>query len=124
MKKSLSLFLLLLFTSLFTMGSAENEAVVGSWEFSNPQVPWEFNKGSINFMEGEEEAYSGEIEFHTGQKIPMNQVEIDGNFVSFGMDIAGSIVTADCMVEDDTMNCDITTMQGPMKVTATRVAEE
>jgi len=124
MKKTLTLLSLLLFVSLFTMASSENDVVIGSWEFSNPQVPWEFNKGFINFMEGEDEAHSGEIEFHTGQKVPMNQVDIDGSFVSFGMDIAGSVVNADCMVEGSTMTCDITTMQGPMQITATRVTEE
>lgn len=124
MKKPIILLSLLLTLSMLTMASSDNETVVGSWEFSNPQVPWEFNKGFINFMEGEDEAYSGEIEFHTGQKVPMNQVDIDGNFVSFGMDIAGSAVSADCMVEGDTLTCDLTTMQGPMQVVATKVAEE
>ena len=124
MKKTLTLLSLLLFVSLFTMASSENDVVIGSWEFSNPQVPWEFNKGFINFMEAEDEAYSGEIEFHTGQKVPMNQVDIDGNFVSFGMDIAGSVVSADCMVEGDTMTCDLTTMQGPMTITATKAAQD
>lgn len=124
MKTSLALLSLLFFASLFTMGSVENNAVVGSWEFSNPQVPWEFNKGFINFMENEEEAYSGEIEFHTGQKVPMNQVDVDGDFVSFGMDIAGSIVNADCMVDGATMTCDLTTMQGPMQIVATKVTAE
>jgi hypothetical protein len=124
MKTSLALLSLLFFASLFTMGAVENDAVVGSWEFSNPQVPWEFNKGSINFMEGEDEAYSGEIEFHTGQKVPMNQVDIDGNFVSFGMDIAGSVVSADCTVDGTTMTCDISSMQGPMQIIATKVTEE
>jgi hypothetical protein len=124
MKTSLTLLTLLFFVSLFTIGSADNDAVVGSWEFSNPQVPWEFNKGFINFMEAEDEVFSGEIEFHTGQKVPMNKVDIDGTFVSFGMDIAGSVVNADCMVEGDTMTCDLTTMQGPMQITATKVTEE
>ena len=124
MKKSLIYLALLLSVTLFTMASAENDVVIGSWEFSNPQVPWEFNKGFINFMEMEDEAYSGEIEFHTGQKVPMNKVDIDGNFVSFGMDIAGSVVSADCMVEGDTMTCDLTTMQGPMQISATKVTGE
>ena len=124
MKKSLIYLALLCSITLFTMASAENDVVIGSWEFSNPQVPWEFSKGFINFMEMEEEAYSGEIEFHTGQKVPMNKVDIDGNFVSFGMDIAGSVVSADCMVEEDTMTCDLTTMQGPMQIAATKVTGE
>lgn len=124
MKKSLIYLALLLSVTLFTMASAENDVVIGSWEFSNPQVPWEFNKGFINFMEMEDEAYSGEIEFHTGQKVPMNKVDIDGNFVSFGMDIAGSVVNADCMVEGDIMTCDLTTMQGPMQISATKVTGE
>jgi len=124
MKKSLIYLALLLSVTLFTMASAENDVVIGSWEFSNPQVPWEFNKGFINFMEMEDEAYSGEIEFHTGQKVRMNKVDIDGNFVSFGMDIAGSVVSADCMVEEDTMTCDLTTMQGPMQISATKVTGE
>ena len=124
MKKTLTLLSLLLFVSLFTMASSENDVVIGSWEFSNPQVPWEFNKGFINFMESEDEVYSGEIEFHTGQKVPMNQVDIDGSFVSFGMDIGGSVVSADCMVEGDTMTCDLTTMQGPMQITATKATKD
>jgi hypothetical protein len=124
MKKSLTLLSLLLLATMFTLASDKSDAVVGSWEFSNPQVPWEFNKGFINFMEGEEESFTGEIEFHTGQKVPMNQVDVDGDFVSFGMDIAGSVVTADCMVEGDTLNCDLSTMQGPMQITATRVNTE
>lgn len=124
MKTSLALLSVLFFASLFTIGAAENDAVIGSWEFSNPQVPWEFNKGFINFMEDEAEAYSGEIEFHTGQKVPMNTLEVDGEFVSFGMDIAGSVVNADCMVDGATMTCDISSMQGPMQITATKVTEE
>jgi len=78
----------------------------------------------MNFIEGEDEAYSGEIEFHTGQKVPMNQVDIDGDFVSFGMDIAGSVVNADCMVDGATMTCDISSMQGPMQIVATKVTAE
>lgn len=124
MKKSLTLLSLLLLTAMFTTASVNSDTVAGSWEFSNPQVPWEFNKGFINFLEGEDNSFTGEIEFHTGQKVSMNQVTVDGNAVSFGMDIAGSIVNADCMVEGDTMNCDISTMEGPMQITATRVTEE
>ncbi len=125
MKKSLPLLSLVLFLSLFTMASAENDAVIGSWEFSNPQAPWEFNKGAINFMADEEEdAYTGAIEFHTGQKIAMQEVTVDGAAVSFDVNIAGSIVNADCMVEDGTMSCDVTTMQGPMQITATKTTGE
>lgn len=124
MKKSLMLLALLLSVSIFTIASVENESVVGSWEFSNPQAPWEYNKGSFNFMVDENDAYVGAIEFHTGQEIPMQKVTVEGEKVFFDVNVEGSVVNADCMIDENTMTCDVLTMQGTMKFQATRMAEE
>lgn len=124
MKKSV-MTLLGMFLMLFAINStAETDpSPLGSWAFSVDQAPWEYNRGTIVFEENEEKELSGAIHFHTGQKLSIAKVSVDGSELIFDVNVDGYEVQSVVAISVDELTGYVMTPEGNMPFSATKEVE-
>lgn len=110
---------------LFAINStAETDpSPLGSWAFSVDQAPWEYNRGTIVFEENEEKELSGAIHFHTGQKLSITKVSVDGSELIFDVNVDGYEVQSVVAISVDELTGYVMTPEGNMPFSATKEVE-
>ena len=126
MKKLITPFLLLL-VGIFMVAAGNlfsDHSPLGSWAFSVNQAPWEYNRGTITFEEGEEGVLTGKILFHTGQEIPINSISIEDGEMVFHVNVDGYDVRSVVSIGSDELTGHVETMEGNMPFNAEREVVE
>lgn len=101
----------------------EAETLSGSWQFNVQQAPWEYNKGAIeiDYNDGE---YTGKVVFHTGREIPIQEIQVEEDSVTFDVVVDGYDVKAVCTIATDKLNGYVVTLEGNMDFVANRQIKE
>lgn len=114
-----------LFLMLFAFNATveTDPSPVGSWAFSVDQAPWEYNRGTIVFEENEEKELSGVIHFHTGQKLSIDKVSVEGSELIFDVNVDGYEVQSVVAISVDELTGYVMTPEGNMPFSATKEVE-
>lgn len=104
-------------------GFAQSGVLSGSWNFSVNQAPWEYNKGSIE-LEQAGDGITGKVVFHTGREVPIQEISVDGDSVTFDVVVDGYDVKALCTLSDDELKGYVMTMEGNMDFSASKKIAE
>lgn len=100
------------------------QPVEGDWEFFVQQAPWEYNKGVIQIHKNSDDLLEGTIIFHTGSRIPVENITAEDSEVTFRVFVDGTEVNADCTLEDGRLEGKVQTTEGEMHFTASRKEAE
>ena len=119
-------FLVLLF-GIFAIASGNlvsDHSALGSWAFNVNQAPWEYNRGTITFEEGENGELTGQVLFHTGQQLTIGSITLDGDELIFYVTVDGYDVRSIVKVDSDELTGHVETMEGNMPFSAEREVVE
>ena len=75
--------LIILFAMMFnvTTVSAKDKDVVGTWDYSAPNAPYEYSKGQIIITEGEDKL-EGNVNID-GYEMKLNNIKVEEGVLSF-----------------------------------------
>lgn len=120
MKKSILILTTVIF-SIVTIGSFQvMDGLSGAWAFNVEQTMPEYRKGKVVFEEGDEEEYTGRIEFDTGRVISISSVDVEADTVTFRAYVDGGLVTTICTIEGNELIGSVRTPDGMLPFEATR----
>lgn len=112
-KKSILLVMALLF-SIVSVAGIIADRLEGAWVFNIEQTLPEYSKGKVIFEKGEEEGYTGRIEFDTGRMITLSSVDVEADTLTFNVYVDGYLVTTTCTIEGDELKGFVLTPDGKL----------
>lgn len=116
MTANVLLLTVLLFSS-FTFVDYEvgPRKAIGTWEYSVPDAPYEYQKGDliIEKKEGKLEGYTMVNDYKT----PVEKVKVKGNKLTFLMYLEGEDISFDITLEKKTFKGIISFSQGELEIT-------
>ena len=120
--KKLMMFVLLAFCATLTVNSvaaSEKESMKGSWEYKAPSAPYEYNAGKIIIGETDGTP-TVTVKFRYGSEVKGQNVKIEGNSLSFSVQIEYNNVKVEAKLADGKITGKADTPEGMMNLTAER----
>lgn len=114
---STALLIFLVTLSSFTVvsESISEKKLLGTWEYSVPDAPYEYQTGDLVFEKSE-----GKLIGYTlvsGYKTPVNDITIDGSKVNFNMDMQGTPIMFDLVFTKNAFMGTVTYSEGSLSMT-------
>ena len=113
------LIFLLIMTFSFTTVSGKGQDVVGTWDYSAPNAPYEYSKGQLIISRVEDEL-KGIVNID-GYEIKLDSLKFEGNILSFTLFVEGDFVAVKLTIQDDSFEGKASTSQGLLDVTGVRI---
>lgn len=119
MLKSTLVFTLILMSSFTLLGTFKvNKKILGEWEYTVPQAPYEYQKGTM-ILSKEGKVLKGEMVVG-GYTTPMEElVNVKGN-VKAKIDVEGESVSFDLNFSKNTFEGTVLYSQGEMEISGTK----
>ncbi len=126
MKKSIisltgSMFLIFLFMSNTATGQNQ---LVGSWDFTVSQAPWEYSRGKFIIEEDSEKGLTTSVVFSSGSKMTMSKVTQENEKVTFEATVEGYPIKTIVTLKDGNLVGHVETYDGNMAFIAKRSSQE
>jgi hypothetical protein len=123
--KKLVMFVLIAFCATLTVDPAiamGKKSMKGTWEYKVPSAPYEYSAGKI--IIGETNGQSTvTVKFRYGSEVKAQNVKIEGDSLSFGVDVEYNYVKVDAKLADGKITGKADTPEGIMNFTAERPKE-
>lgn len=117
-------FLLTLSVSTFASDApGEKDSPVGSWEYSVPYAPYEYQKGKMIIVE-KDNGYGITMALNEYSKAEGEKVEYDNNTIKFSVWVEGEEVKISGTFDGDSFTGKVDYSEGIIDMTAKRVSEE
>lgn len=112
--------LIILFALMFNVAtvSADEKDVVGTWDYSAPNAPYEYSKGQIIITEGEDKL-EGKVDID-GYEMKLNSVKVEDGVLSFSLYVEGEYVSVKLTINGDNLEGKASTSEGLLEVTGKR----
>jgi hypothetical protein len=109
--------LIFLFAFMFnaTNISAKEKDVVGTWDYSAPNAPYEYSKGQIIITQGDDKL-EGKVNID-GYEMKLNNIKVEGDVLTFSLYVEGEYVSVKLTVTGDTLEGKASTSEGLLDVT-------
>jgi hypothetical protein len=113
--------LIILFALMFNVNivNAKDKDVVGTWEYSAPNAPYEYSKGKIIITQGEDKL-EGKVDID-GYEMKLNSIKVDDDVLSFSLYVEGEYVSVKLTIDGDSLEGKASTSEGLLEVTGKRV---
>ena len=112
------IFLLIMIFS-FTTVSGKGQDVVGTWDYSAPNAPYEYSKGQLIISRVEDEL-KGIVNID-GYEIKLDSLKFEDNILSFTLFVEGDYVAVKLTIQVDSFEGKASTSQGLLDVTGVRI---
>ena len=113
------LIFLLIMTFSFTTVSGKGQDVVGTWDYSAPNAPYEYSKGQLIISRVEDEL-KGIVNID-GYEIKLDSLKFEDNILSFTLFVEGDYVAVKLTIQVDSFEGKASTSQGLLDVTGVRI---
>ena len=112
--------LIILFALMFNVATvaAKDKDVVGTWDYSAPNAPYEYSKGQIIITKGEDKL-EGNVNID-GYEMKLNSVKVEGDQLTFSLYVEGEYVSVKLTVKEDSLEGKASTSEGLLEVTGKR----
>jgi len=112
--------LIILFALMFNVStvSAKDKDVVGTWDYSAPNAPYEYSKGQIIITQGEDKL-EGKVDID-GYEMKLNSVKLEDDVLAFSLYVEGEYVSVKLTVKGDSFEGKASTSEGLLEVTGKR----
>ncbi|NOR76802.1 MAG: hypothetical protein GQ525_16790 [Draconibacterium sp.] len=100
--------------------SQGNKEIVGEWKYEAPSAPYGYEKGSLIISE-KEGALAGVVKFEDGYKIELKKITYAEGVFKCGLYVDYEYVSIKTKVEGKNMKGAVTTPEGDMPITATKI---
>ena len=112
--------LIILFALMFNVAtvSADEKDVVGTWDYSAPNAPYEYSKGQIIITEGEDKL-EGKVDID-GYEMKLNSVKVEDGVLSFSLYVEGEYVSVKLTINGDNLEGKASTSEGLLEATGKR----
>ncbi|MGD9328458.1 MAG: hypothetical protein PVH48_05775 [Cyclobacteriaceae bacterium] len=111
--------LIILFALMFNVATVSaKDNVVGTWDYSAPNAPYEYSKGQIIITEGEDKL-EGKVDID-GYEMKLNSVKVEDGVLSFSLYVEGEYVSVKLTVNGDSLEGKASTSEGLLEVTGKR----
>lgn len=112
--------LIILFALMFNVAtvSAKDQDVVGTWDYSAPNAPYEYSKGQIIITQGEDKL-EGKVDID-GYEMKLNSVKLEDDVLAFSLYVEGEYVSVKLTVKGDSFEGKASTSEGLLEVTGKR----
>ena len=111
--------LALIATSFDASAKVRKKHLLGDWKYEVPTAPYGYDTGTFKFFETEGEL-DGELILSGGAKVDLSDVKLEKDMVSFSLYVEGGYVNVKAKIDGKTMSGSVATMEGDMKMTATK----
>jgi hypothetical protein len=98
--------------------SAKDKDVVGTWDYSAPNAPYEYSKGQIIITQGEDKL-EGVVNID-GYEMKLNSVKVEDDVLSFSLYVEGEYVSVKLTIKEDALEGKASTSEGLLEVTGKR----
>ena len=98
--------------------SAKDKDVVGTWDYSAPNAPYEYSKGQIIITKGEDKL-EGVVNID-GYEMKLNSVKVEDDVLSFSLYVEGEYVSVKLTIKEDALEGKASTSEGLLEVTGKR----
>ena len=98
--------------------SAKDQDVVGTWDYSAPNAPYEYSKGQIIITQGEDKL-EGKVDID-GYEMKLNSVKLEDDVLAFSLYVEGEYVSVKLTVKGDSFEGKASTSEGLLEVTGKR----
>jgi hypothetical protein len=115
---SASLIILFAFMFNVTAVAATGEDVVGTWDYSAPNAPYEYSKGKLIITQGEDKL-EGKVDID-GYEMKLNSVKVEEDVLTFSLYVEGEYVSVKLTIKGDSLEGKASTSEGLLEVTGTR----
>ncbi len=95
------------------------EDVVGAWNYTVENAPYEYSKG-ILMITKKDEAYNVDVQLTAGT-LPAEDVEVDGGKITFVVYVEGSKVSVVLNVDGDKITGESSSMDGVFAIKGARI---
>ena len=112
--------LIILFALMFNVStvSAKDKDVVGTWDYSAPNAPYEYSKGQIIITQGEDKL-EGKVDID-GYEMKLNSIKLEDDVLAFSLYVEGEYVSVKLTVKGDSFEGKASTSEGLLEVTGKR----
>lgn len=112
--------LIILFALMFNVATvaAKDKDVVGTWDYSAPNAPYEYSKGQIIITKGEDKL-EGKVNID-GYEMKLNSVKVEGDLLTFSLYVEGEYVSVKLTIKEDSLEGKASTSEGLLEVTGKR----
>jgi hypothetical protein len=112
--------LIFLFILMFnvTAISAKDQDVVGTWDYSAPNAPYEYSKGQLIITKVEDEL-EGVVNID-GYEMKLNSVKVEKDVLTFSLYVEGDYVSVKLTIKGDSFEGKASTSEGLLDVTGKR----
>jgi hypothetical protein len=112
--------LIILFALMFnvTAVTAKDQDVVGTWDYTAPNAPYEYSKGQIIITKGEDKL-EGNVNID-GYEMKLNSIKVEKNILTFSVYVEGEYVSVKITIDGDTFEGKASTSEGLIEVTGKR----
>lgn len=97
----------------------EKITIIGLWDYSAPDAPYEYSTGKIQFTEVNGK-YTGKVIAADGTQIPVKSLKIENNAFSFGVEIDYETVTVTGQLVNGRITGKADSPDGVLPITAVR----
>jgi hypothetical protein len=111
--------LIILFALMFNVATVSaKDSVVGTWDYSAPNAPYEYSKGQIIITEGEDKL-EGKVNID-GYEMKLNSIKVEEGVLSFSLYVEGEYVSVKLTIDGDSLEGKASTSEGLLEVTGKR----
>ena len=112
--------LIILFALMFNVAtvSAKDKDVVGTWDYSAPNAPYEYSKGQIIITQGEDKL-EGNVNID-GYEMKLNSIKVEDDVLAFSLYVDGEYVSVKLTIKGDSFEGKASTSEGLLEVTGKR----
>ncbi|PCE66012.1 hypothetical protein [Sediminicola luteus] len=119
MKKArIALLLPVLFLAFSLQSMVASKGVLGTWKYTSPNAPYEYNTGEIAISQADGE-YKVVISIDGGS-MEGTHVKVEGNTITFSVWVEGSSIPVELTANGDKMEGFSQTPEGDLKIKCTR----
>jgi hypothetical protein len=119
MKNMFTVLLLsgLLFSLPIRTSAQDYDKILGDWTYNTPDAEYGYHTGTITFTE-EESEIKGEVEFAAGYKVKLEELEMEGKELNFGLYIDYEHFKVRMSLEDGKLTGTVEFSGGVLDITA------
>jgi len=111
------IFLFILMLNV-TEVAGKDQDVVGTWDYSAPNAPYEYSKGQLIITKVEDKL-EGVVNID-GNEMKMNSVKVENDILTFSLYVEGDYVSVKLTIKGDSFEGKASTSDGLLDVTGKR----
>lgn len=114
-KSSILLVILFVIVAGLNTSEAKDPQVIGTWDYSAPNAPYEYSKGQIIIAKKGDEL-EGKVSID-GYDMKLNNIKIDKDLLSFSLYVEGEYVSVKLTIKKDAFSGTADTPEGTIELT-------